>query len=33
LFLQAAENVGDRLKIGENGERAGNGGALAFLVR
>jgi hypothetical protein len=21
LFLQAAENVGDRLKIGENGER------------
>jgi hypothetical protein len=31
LFLLAAENVGDRLKIGPNGERAGEGGALAFL--
>ena len=31
LFLLAAENVGDRLEIGPNGERHGEGGALAFL--
>jgi hypothetical protein len=31
LFLQAAEEVGDRTKIGPNGELDGNGGALAFL--
>jgi hypothetical protein len=31
LFLLAAENVGDCLKIGPNGERHGEGGALAFL--
>jgi hypothetical protein len=31
LFLQAADEVGDRLKIGPNGELDGNGGALAFL--
>src|ERR1700675_2787948 len=31
LFLLAAENVGDRTKIGEKGERHGDGGALAFL--
>jgi hypothetical protein len=31
LFLLAAENVGDRLEIGPNGERNGEGGALAFL--
>jgi hypothetical protein len=28
LFLQAAENVGDRTEIGPNGERHGEGGAL-----
>jgi hypothetical protein len=27
----AAENVGDRTEIGPNGERHGEGGALAFL--
>jgi hypothetical protein len=31
LVLLAAENVGDRLEIGEKGERTGEGGALAFL--
>jgi hypothetical protein len=31
LFLQAVENVGDRTKLGENGERHGDGGALAYL--
>jgi hypothetical protein len=31
LFLLAAENVGDCRKIGEKGERHGDGGALAFL--
>ena len=31
LFLQAAEEVGDRREIGPNGELDGNGGALAFL--
>jgi hypothetical protein len=31
LFLLAAENVGDRTEIGPNGERHGNGGALAYL--
>ena len=31
LFLLAAENVGDRTEIGPNGERHGEGGALAFL--
>jgi hypothetical protein len=31
LFLQAAEEVGDRLEIGPNGELEGNGGALAFF--
>ena len=31
LFLLAAENVGDRLEIGPNVERHGEGGALAFL--
>jgi hypothetical protein len=31
LFLLAAENVGDRTEIGPNGERHGEGGALAYL--
>jgi hypothetical protein len=31
LFLQAADEVGDCLKVGPNGEVDGNGGALAFL--
>jgi hypothetical protein len=31
LFLQAADEVGDRREIGPNGELDGNGGALAFL--
>jgi hypothetical protein len=31
LFLQAAEEVGDRREIGPNGELDGNGGVLAFL--
>ena len=31
LFLQAADEVGDRTEIGPNGELDGNGGALAFL--
>jgi hypothetical protein len=31
LFLLAADNVGDRTKIGPNGERHGEGGALAYL--
>jgi predicted MFS family arabinose efflux permease len=31
LFLQAADEVGDRTEIGENGELDGNGGALAYL--
>jgi hypothetical protein len=31
LFLLASENVGDRTKLGPNGERHGDGGALAYL--
>jgi hypothetical protein len=31
LYLQAAENVGGRTEIGPNGERHGDGGALAYL--
>jgi hypothetical protein len=31
LFLQAADEIGDRREIGPNGELDGNGGALAFL--
>jgi len=31
LYLMAAENVGDRTTIGPNGERHGDGGALAYL--
>jgi hypothetical protein len=31
LFLQAADEVGDRREIGPNGELDGDGGALAFL--
>jgi hypothetical protein len=31
LFLQAADNVGNRTTVGPNGELDGKGGALAFL--
>jgi hypothetical protein len=31
LCLMAAENVGDRTKLGPNGERHGEGGALAYV--